>query len=276
MNAPQLLQFASFAHYLAPRPRDAHKGLFGHVLVVGGEQGFSGAVAMAAEAALRIGAGKVSIATRPEHASLLSTFRPELMCHGVTSIKSFLPLLNQATVIVAGPGLGNSAWAKTLFSQVVNTEKPMVVDADACQMLANQPFRSHHRIITPHPGEASRLLNRTSDAIQADRIEAIKALQQKLGGVCLLKGANTLIMGEDQILSYCNIGNPGMATAGMGDVLSGMIAGLLAQHVPLLEAAQLGVLLHAKAGDLASEAGERGMIATDLFPFFRRLVNGGK
>jgi len=268
------LQLSQYVEFLAPRHIDSHKNMFGHVLVIGGDYGFSGAVRMAAEAALRVGAGLVSVATRPEHALTLNSVRPEIMCHGIQSYKELKPLLEKSTVVVIGPGLGQSPWAKNIVKSVFKSDKPLVVDADALNILATHPEKYFQWILTPHPGEAARLLNMTSEKVQGNRLAAAKLLQKKWGGVVVLKGAGTLIMASDAIPAICTVGNPGMATAGMGDILSGVIAGLVAQHIPLVRAAKLGVLLHALAGDSAAAAGgERGMVATDLLPYLRFFVN---
>ncbi len=267
------MQLEQFAKYLQPRTRDAHKGNFGHVLIVGGDYGFSGAVRMAAEAALRVGAGLVSVATCSEHALTLNLTRPEIMCHGVSFTKALSLLCEKATVIAVGPGMGRSSWAKKMLDVVLKSKKPLVVDADALNLLAEKPLKNSNWILTPHPGEAARLLQTTTEAIQQDRLSAIKKLQEKFGGVCVLKGAGSLIIGPDSAVALCAAGNPGMATAGMGDVLTGVIAGLAAQQIPLATAAKLGVLLHAMAGDLATKEGERGMLALDLMPHLRGLAN---
>lgn len=268
-----ILELKSFADYLQPRPRDASKGRFGHVLVVGGDYGYSGAVLMAATAALRVGAGLVSVATRPEHALTLNVTRPEIMCHGVTTAAELAVLLEKANVVIVGPGLGRSAWAQKLLYLILKNDKNMVVDADALNLLATKPTQLANWILTPHPGEAARLLKKTIPEIQADRLAAIKLLQKQFGGTCVLKGFGSLVLGPDGIPAICAAGNPGMATAGTGDILSGVIGGFLAQGVPLLEAAKLGVLIHGMAGDLAAKEGERGMIASDLIPYLRQLVN---
>jgi hydroxyethylthiazole kinase-like uncharacterized protein yjeF len=195
------------------------------------------------------------------------------MCHGIQSFKDLKPLLAKATVVIIGPGLGQSLWAKNLVKSVFKSEKPLVVDADALNILASHPKKYSQWILTPHPGEAGRLLNMTSEEVQGNRLVAAKLLQKNFAGVVVLKGASTLITASDTIPAICNVGNPGMASAGMGDVLSGVIAGLVAQHVPLIIAAKLGVLLHALAGDSASAEGERGMVATDLLPYLRFFVN---
>lgn len=267
------IQLTAFANYLKPRPRDWHKGLSGRVLVIGGEVGFSGAPRMAAEAALRIGAGLVSVATHPENAIAMNANCPEIMCHGIKDANELVALMTKADVLVIGPGLGKSAWANALWEAVKQTDLPVVVDADALNILAEKPCTKDQWILTPHPGEAGRMLQMTAQQIQADRLTAVKEINRQYGGVSVLKGAGTLIVSPNSLPALCDKGNPGMATAGMGDVLSGVIGGLIAQGLPLGDAAKLGVLVHAMAGDLAAKDGERGMIATDLMQYLRRLAN---
>lgn len=265
------LKLSQFKKYLVSRARDSHKGDFGHVVVIGGDYGFSGAVRMAAEAALRVGAGLVSVVTRAEHALTLNASRPEIMCHAAD--KKLDALLVKASVIIVGPGIGQTPWAKKLLNSALKSKKPLLLDADALNILAKKPMKNARWILTPHPGEAARLLKTTTNVIQRDRIRAINELQKKYGGVCVLKGAGSLVLANDKQLSLCTAGNPGMATAGMGDVLSGVIGGLAAQGIPLADAAKLGVLVHAMAGDMAAKEGERGMIATDLMCYLRKFVN---
>jgi NAD(P)H-hydrate epimerase len=228
---------------------------------------------MAGEAAARTGAGLVSIATRASHAGLINLGRPELMVHGVESGRELEPLLQRASVLALGPGLGRSEWAKALAEAAIACGKPLVVDADALNLLAEQPRRCEHWILTPHPGEAARLLGLSSADIQRDRFAAVTALQRRYGGIAVLKGAGTLIAGPDGVPHVARWGNPGMASGGMGDVLTGVIAGLLAQQVPPFEAACLGVRLHGQAGDLAAVAGERGLLAGDVIEALRACVN---
>ncbi len=258
--------------YLPLRRACAHKGDFGHVLVVGGDHGMSGAVRLAGEAALRCGAGLVSLATRPEHAVAISAARPELMCHGIADVVSLKPLLRRATVLAIGPGLGQGAWGRQLLGAALVSRLPLVVDADALNLLAAEPMRRTRWVLTPHPGEAARLLGRTIAEVQADRFAAIRALQQKYGAVVVLKGAGTLIVDSAGDVSLCDAGNPGMASGGMGDVLTGVIAALLAQGLNGDEAARLGVSLHAAAADQAATSGQRGLLASDLFPCLRELL----
>lgn len=265
--------FPSYATYLQPRLRDWHKGLSGHVLMIGGDKGFLGAPIMAATAALRVGAGLVSVATHPDHAALMTTIRPEVMCHGVAEPSELDPLIAKAKVVVIGPGLGQTTWGKTLWKRVRSIDLPLVVDADGLNFLSQDKTKNPNWILTPHPGEAARLLGKTTLAIQANRLSALRAIQAEYHGVCVLKGAGSLIQAPNGLPALCDKGNPGMASAGMGDVLSGVLGGLLAQGVPLPDAAKLGVYLHAMAGDLAAKKGERGMIATDLFPYLRDLSN---
>lgn len=261
---------------LSPRHRESHKGSYGHVLVIGGECGMSGAPRMAAEAAARMGAGLVSIATRPEHTSSLNSTRPELMVHGVSKVSDLQPLLEQASVVVIGPGLGQQEWGQKLWQAALACDAPKIVDADGLNCLAKTKERREDWVLTPHPGEAARLLGWfDAQAVQADRYAALDALHAQYGGVSVLKGAGTLVKGSDGQTQVCDKGNPGMATGGMGDVLSGVIAGLVAQGLPLEQAASTGVYLHACAADkAAAEGGERGLLAMDVVAQLRGMING--
>jgi len=271
--AASLVTYNTQKRLLGRRPRNAHKGHYGHVLVVGGEYGFAGAVRMAGEAAARCGAGLTSVATRPAHAFSLAANRPELMVRGIDVVTDLVPLLAAATVVAVGPGLGRSDWSLALFGRVLDSERPLVVDADGLNLLAREPESRDNWVLTPHPGEAARLLNCTTAEIQADRFAAARALQEWYGGVIVLKGSGSLIAGPGGI-RVCGDGNPGMASGGMGDVLTGVIAGLLGQGLSADAAASLGVCLHAAAADrTAAEGGERGLLATDLYPALRQLAN---
>jgi hydroxyethylthiazole kinase-like uncharacterized protein yjeF len=254
------------------RSPTAHKGDFGHVLVVGGDHGMAGALRLAGEAALRTGAGLVSAATRADHAASMSAARPELMSHGVETASSLAPLLKRTSVLAVGPGLGQGEWGQSLFAALLDCSLPMVVDADALNLLAAEPAYRHNWILTPHPGEAARLLGQSIAQVQADRIAAAVALQKKYGGVVVLKGAGTVVVNSNGEIGVCSDGNPGMASGGMGDVLTGVIAGLLAQGCSLAEAARQGVCLHSHAADLAAQEGQRGLLASDLFPYLRSLL----
>lgn len=271
---------AMAADLLPPRQRDVHKGHFGHVLVIGGDLGTGGAALMAAESAARVGAGLVSVATRSEHCGAFLARRPELMVRGVDSPDKLKPLLSRATVVVIGPGLGQSDWAYGLLQAAVKSGLPLVVDADGLNLISRDPeaFRNAGKwVLTPHPGEASRLLGKSTGDVQADRFAAAEELLRRFGGAVVLKGAGTLVASDSDSgprIGVADVGNPGMASGGMGDILSGVIGGLLAQGLSLAQAAELGVLLHGQAADLAAQAaGERGLLATDLLPHLHHLVN---
>lgn len=247
-----------------PRAPAAHKGHFGHVLVVGGGAGMPGAARMAAEAALRVGAGLVSVATAPAHAATLGVGRPELMVASVDSGADLAPLLARSTVRALGPGLGRGAWAQRIFAATLAVPGPLVIDADGLNILAEAPCRRADWILTPHPAEAGRLLGCTTAEIQADRLAAARALVIRYGGVVVLKGAGTLVDDGSEV-ALCAGANPGLASGGMGDVLTGLIAGLLAQGLAPFAGALGGVRLHLHAGSLAARAvGIPGMLAGDV------------
>jgi len=256
---------------LPKRARCAHKGKFGHVLLIGGQTGMAGAIRLAGEAALRTGSGLVSLATDPAHAAWLNLNRPELMVNAVQA-NDIAAALTGKTVVGLGPGLGKTEWSQALWAEALKTELPLVLDADALNLLAQAPQQRQNWILTPHPAEAARLLACSTQAIEQDRFAAIKALQQQYGGVIVLKGAGTLIADSQQVC-VCLAGNPGMATAGMGDVLTGIITSLLGQGLSLMHAACTGVLVHALAGDQAAKQGERGLVASDVINELRGLVN---
>jgi len=259
---------------LHPRHRSAHKGSYGHVLVVGGAPGYAGAARMAAEGAARSGAGLVSVATWPDHASTLGSGRPELMVHGVRRPADLQRLIERANVLVIGPGLGRSELASEFCKAALDSGRPLVLDADALYWLSVEPRTHPDWVLTPHPGEASRLLGEPTSGIQGDRFRAVGDLQARYGGIVVLKGAGTLIKGPgERRAAVCSGGNPGMATGGMGDVLAGLIGGLIAQGFAPEDASTMGVCLHAAAADKAAREGERGLLASDLFPELRPLLN---
>ncbi|RYY76931.1 MAG: NAD(P)H-hydrate dehydratase [Gammaproteobacteria bacterium] len=272
------LHLIDLLELLPQREADSHKGDFGHVLIIGGDKGYGGAVIMAAEAAARGGAGLVSVATQPEHVSAILTRCPEIMARGVASGLELETLLNRPTVIVIGPGLGRSAWSEQMLQRALQCNVPLVLDADALNILAEGRVvpdlkpRSNW-LFTPHPGEAGRLLGITTQTVNADRFASLANLQQKFGGAAILKGAGSLVSGESGIVGVVTDGNPGMATGGMGDVLSGILGALIAQGLSVEEAARLGATLHASAADQAAEKiGQRGLLATDIIPYVSQLL----
>ncbi len=257
---------------LASRPRTAHKGMFGRVLVIGGDHGFGGAALLSAESALRSGAGMLTLATRPEHVAAALTRMPEIMSAAIHSANQLMGLIEPASVLVVGPGLGQAAWGRSLLSAAANADRPQVWDADALNMLAaglvSLPKGS---VITPHPGEAARLLGVGIKEVQADRAAAVRALARKFDTVCVLKGSGSLIADAHGQLALCDRGHPAMATAGLGDVLAGLIGALMAQHLKPFDAACLAVWLHASAGQNVGEHG-RGLAASDIIPAIRQLL----
>jgi NAD(P)H-hydrate epimerase len=260
---------------LPRRPRDSHKGRYGHVLAIGGDLGAGGAVRMCGEAAARVGAGLVSVATREANVGAILAARPELMPHGVHVPRNLEALLARASVLALGPGLGQDDWGQGLWQAALDAGKPTVLDADGLNLLALRARALPEQIVmTPHPGEAARLLETTTADVQADRFAAVRGIARGYGAVVVLKGSGSLVADTEGRVAACPWGNPGMASGGTGDVLTGVIAGLLAQGLTPWDAACLGVGVHARAGDLAARAGERGMLASDLFPYLRALVNG--
>jgi len=270
-NAPELLSSLTVAH-LPARDSQAHKGDFGHVLVVGGDLGTARAVLLSAEAGLRCGAGLVSLAPRPEHVVASLARLPGSMCLGVESANQLVGVLERATVLVVGPGLGQAAWGRSLLSAVAKAERPQVWDADALNLLASTPLAlPSGSILTPHPGEAARLLGISTEAVQADRPGAARKLARRYASICVLKGAGTLVADPAGRLLVCERGHPAMAGAGLGDVLTGVLAALLAQGLDAWSAAGLGVCLHACAGERLGVKG-RGLAASDLAPVIRELL----
>jgi NAD(P)H-hydrate epimerase len=259
---------------LPRRPRASHKGNFGRVLIVGSGIGMPGAVRLAGEACLRVGAGLVTVAVAPENVPAISAGRPELICLPLSGSNVLAEATEKAEVIAIGPGLGRTPWAREALQAVLSSDKPLVVDADALNLITEirTPPRDNW-ILTPHPGEAGRLLDMSTEQIQANRLAALDRLVKQYGGTAVLKGAGTLVGAGDRTPALCERGNPGMASAGMGDVLTGAVAGILAQCRDNWLAARVGVLVHAMAGDAAARAGERGLLASDVARELHHCVN---
>jgi len=287
----ELLDWKYLKQLIRPRNASAHKHQHGHVLVLGGDRGMPGAIRMAAEAALRSGAGLVTVVSHSEHAPVLLAGRPELMY--CASDDGHVPavLLSKATAIVIGPGLTDSVWSHNLMASALQSTTAKVIDAGALRLMCTEDGRQNTRnghqstgdgqqntrqknwVLTPHAGEAGALLGESAHIIQESRFASAELLQYQFGGTIVLKGAGTLVQSADGLTQLCPYGNAGMASAGMGDVLSGIIASLIAQGYKPSLASQLGVCIHALAGDRAAEKGKTGLLATDLFAFIRELMN---
>jgi ADP-dependent NAD(P)H-hydrate dehydratase / NAD(P)H-hydrate epimerase len=272
-TATRCLDSQDLSFWVKPRAPTSHKGQMGKIVVIGGNTGTAGAVRLSGEAALRSGAGLVRVLTHSSNITPLLTARPELMPATLNN-DNLEASLAWADFILIGPGLGNDDVAQNAIDKVKNSSIPQLWDADALNFLAITPNNSQNRILTPHPGEAARLLDCTVDEIEHDRLAAAQAICQHYGGIVVLKGAGTVIVNEQGDIRIVATGNPGMATAGMGDVLSGVIAAMVGQQLSLFDAACAAVVAHGAAADhCAAESGMRGLLASDLFLPLRRILN---
>ena len=274
--AAEWLDAKCLADFLPERRRNSHKGDHGRVLCIGGDHGMGGAVLLCAEAALRTGAGLVRVATREAHVAPLLARCPEAMAAGIEDSLSFAAMLEQADVLALGPGLGRGEWGRALFSAAISTGKPLVVDADALNLLAQSPCALPDAVLTPHPGEAARLLGCSNAEVQRDRIAAAKQLAERFDAIVVLKGAGSIVATPKRVPRIIGAGNPGMAVGGMGDVLTGVVAALRAQGLDAFDAATAGALLHAVAGDVAARDGERGLLPRDVIGCVRCAANAGE
>lgn len=278
-NSGILIQEKLIAFCLPRRRRNSHKGDYGWLLGIGGDRGMSGALRLCGEAALRSGAGKVTLLTHPDHAVWLNADRAELMVRGVSGGDDMGDLLAAADVVALGTGLGRSDWSRSLLEACRAIDKPMVLDADALNLLAEADdidsfVSGAAAVITPHPAEAGRLLGRSAAEVQQDRVTAAQHLADRSGAVVVLKGCGTVVAEPGGRYAICPLGNPGMASGGTGDVLSGVIGAMLAQGLDAWAAALVGVVAHAAAGDrAAAQIGERGLIASDLIERLPAVLN---
>ena len=274
-NVAFLIEGSDLMRHLPPRKQCAHKGSHGHALIIGGNAGMTGALRIASEAALRGGCGLITAICPQGLSQGVNVSQPEIMAREVDASETGLAdFLNGKQAIAIGPGLGTDAWAQSMMTQVVTTEHPLVVDADGLNWLSTNPGVLKSAVLTPHPGEAARLLSTTTYEIQSDRYGAVLEIARRYQCVALLKGCGTLVSDGQQV-RLCNAGNPGMGSGGMGDCLTGIITALIAQGMTAFDAASLGVWLHADAADkLAARHGMIGMAATDLLPIIRRTING--
>ena len=263
-------------NWLPVRDQDSHKGSNGRVLIEGGEQSMAGAVCLAGWSAYIAGAGLVRVATIPDNVTAITSCRPELLVTGISTAYQLKELFLHVDVIALGPGLGQTKWSNQIFEFCLEHGKPDIIDADGLNLLAQSPEKRQDWILSPHPGEASRLLHCDVKDIQGDRIAAAREIVSLYGGVCVLKGRESLIISDDESW-MCPYGNAALAVAGTGDVLTGMMAGLLAQGMNRHQAAVTSVVLHAKAAEYyTSDNGAIGMLASDLMLPLRRLRNGYK
>jgi hydroxyethylthiazole kinase-like uncharacterized protein yjeF len=267
-----LLSSGCLTEFVKPRLKNSHKGHFGHVFAVGGHRGMSGAIRLCGEAALRSGAGLVTLVTDSAHASILNLDRPELMIRAIEDDRECLPTLGAGDVIALGPGLGTDDWSESVFEQSLHAAESMVVDADALNLLARRSAETalnrERWILTPHPAEAARLLQCETGEIQRDRVAAATRLARRYQAVVVLKGCGSVVAAPSGDYAICPLGNPGLASAGSGDVLTGIIAALLAQRLDCFEAACAGVTAHAMSADFAAEdVGQMSLIAGDIIDY---------
>ena len=276
MNATSITR-KQVAAYLKPRPQDSHKGLFGTVTVIGGGDSLIGAAILAGRAALKMGAGCVHVGLLADKMPLVDMRMPELMLRPASeALKNSKP-----DVVVLGCGLGQSLAAQKIVYDALLLDVPLVLDADALNIIAERPdlrgmlhTRKAATVVTPHPGEAARLLACSTEDVQKDRAASATHLVKRLSSSVVLKGAGSLIATREGKLYLNQTGNPGMSTAGMGDVLSGMIGAFIAQGLSVDEALLLAVHLHGAAGDeLAKQNATIGMSATEVTEWARWLLN---
>ncbi|MDP5211713.1 NAD(P)H-hydrate dehydratase [Pseudoalteromonas tunicata] len=261
---------------LPNRALAAYKNQLGHVLCIGGNKGMAGAIRLSAEAALRSGAGLVSVATHPDNCAAVLQGRYELMVHGIDAEHQLLALINKASVVVIGPGLGQDVWAQNIWQWMMNAQcLRLVIDADGLNFLAKSDKCTTdnltERVLTPHAGEAARLLGISNRDVEQDRFDSALQLSQRYNAISLLKGPGSLVSAKG-CLNINQTGSAALASAGMGDVLSGIIAGLMAQQMTGFTATKLAAAIHGAAADNLLDEGARGLLASDLFPQIRRLI----
>lgn len=259
---------------ITPRHPTIHKGSIGLALAIGGNTGMPGAIRLASEAALRAGASLVAVCCHEHNQALVSQGRPELMLAPSEPDRlAASSFAEKAKVILIGPGLGRDSWAQQLVKLAIESDKTLVVDADALAVIKYAKLFHSDWVLTPHPGEAAYLLDTDIASIEADRFAAVRAIAQQYGGICVLKGAGSLISDGQQVIVNTT-GNAGMASGGMGDVLSGIIAALILQTGSIMDATRLAVSIHGQAAQaVTSKVGMRGLLASDLFEPLREIVN---
>jgi len=269
-----LVTYPKISQHLPKIKNTQHKGNNGRVVVLGGgEAQYSGAVCLSGEAALRSGAGLVSVCVAPKSEVLMARGPAELMCYAVEVPDNISSIMAQADVLVVGPGLSQNAWAQKCFKAALSLNKLTVLDADGLNLLAKNPQERENWILTPHPGEAARLLNQSIEDCEADRLSTAQALQNKYGGTIILKGASTIVLDTNGKVFIVEGKVPALATGGTGDILAGLVGGLWAQGLTASHAAQVAVSVHRESGYLEQTFGPRGMMASDLLLHIRSLLN---
>jgi len=287
------LEAKDVGRWSKPRSRNSHKGMYGHAMVIAGSRGKAGAAILASRGALRAGAGLVTTAIPNSVADIVASAQAELMTEaiadcdghfdGKAATVALSSLIKPMTSIVVGPGIGVSDGTKELIewliAEAVAPERPMLIDADGLNIVAQLgPEKLRHAkgpvVLTPHPGEMSRLLGISTAEVNADRISAANKLVEKTGAVVLLKGAASVIAGPAGEVCINSTGNPGMSTPGMGDALSGITGALLGQHLDPLKALAFAVFLHGYAADrVAARYGRIGYIVGDLIDELPRAID---
>ncbi len=280
----RFLERADLQHLIRPRPENSHKGMYGHPLVIAGSRGKSGAALLASRAALRVGAGLVTAAVPESIQPVVAAGQAELMTEpiadrdghfdGAHAPDALKMLIERNNALIVGPGIGVTDGTKRLIEWLISDaskpERPMLIDADGLNALAAIGCETLKRargatVLTPHPGEASRLLSVNTEKINADRVSAARTLAERTGACVLIKGARSVIASPDGDIYVNSTGNPGMSTPGMGDALSGIVGAMLGQHMRPIDALALGVFLHGYAADrVAARMGRVGYIAGDL------------
>ena len=275
----ELLEINGLLKLLPERRQTAHKYNSGICLVVGGDYGFGGAPMIVAEGSMRVGAGLTRIVTRPAHVAACLSRNPECLVNGVESIQEAQQFTKKVNAVVIGPGLGKSSWSEQMLKVFLEVNVPIILDADALNLISDgnlgSLLRNKRTILTPHSGEAARLLGCTTKEIDKDRFSTVRELQKIYGGTVLLKGSGSLLCSDQSDKVFvCPYGNPSLATAGSGDLLSGMIGGFISQGLSDDHRSVLGLLIHSFAANVARyEKLDRGMIATDLLEYIRRIIN---
>lgn len=278
-NQPQPLTSSAFKSLLKTRATESNKGSFGSVAVIGGDTSMVGAIMLATRAAQLCGAGKVFATSISSTPSSVDALHPEIMYRTPQALSELMPTLS---CVVIGPGLGQTPAAIAALEFWLPQNTPLLLDADALNLIAKHTHlqtlvaqRKTETIITPHPGEAARLLNVSVDSIQQSRAQSTLALARNLQAICVLKGAGTICSNQQGTLFINTTGNPGLASAGTGDVLSGIIASLVAQGLPCLEAAKMGVFVHGAAADalVARGIGPIGLTASEVAQEARNILN---